>query len=193
MPLEPVGTADLFAGESWHWVLQIIVVFHTLLSSAYLFSFCEWSYSNTFPLACGESALVSIVLLKWEFRALHLLACALQFWPLKVNYQDFQWLGLRTLNTGVGGLRSRMLLAVANNKNLLPCHRSSRKRIVLSVYPYVDHLGQQSLCKWPNTCQVINDNRSTTLNEIFWPVDFFKLSLDIILVLEVARLVRVPI
>ena len=62
MPLEPVRTANLFAGESLHWVLQIIVVFHTLLSSAYLFSFCEWSYSNTFTLTCRESVLVSIVL-----------------------------------------------------------------------------------------------------------------------------------
>ena len=78
---------NLFAGESLHWVIQIIVVFHTLLSSEYLFSFCELSHSNTFTLTCGEGVLCLTHCN--ENSVLSLLACALQFRPLEVNYWDF--------------------------------------------------------------------------------------------------------
>lgn len=58
--------------------------------------------------------------------------------------------------------------------------------MLLPVYPHVYYLGLQTVCNWPNS--LFNSvNKSTTLNEVFWPFDFFLTYFDIISDLKVAK------
>lgn len=163
----------LFAGESLHWIIQIIMVFHTLRSSEYLllvfvlFCFLELTHSNSFILTCGKDVLCLYCFTPFnkEFKELHLLTC-----------------GIHT---------------VWASERKLPCHRYSfirnlsfliQKKKSVAYVPICWLLrSAKCVCKWGNSLlnSVIKEPRKKCFGH--W---LFKIYFDIIADLKVARIVR---